>query len=444
MAALLYLRWEARLTNANVRVVAAKALSSIFKEQGSLMSLLKSAEKKVSAEDVGLLKALCFGVMRHYRELNYILASRMDKPLRAKDKDIYCLLLLGVYQLIYTNVPAHAAINETAGAANKLKKRWATGLVNGLLRGIQRNPVKAPKPVDHPEYYHNHPDWLIEKLQGDWPTFHDQIISANNTRAPMTLRVNRQLISRDRYLSLLEQSNLMASIGKYSNDAIYLKVPCQVDELPLWNEGAVSVQDEAAQLSAALLDPQPNERILDACAAPGGKTCHLLEYQDNLSVTAIELEESRAQRIYENLERLNLKADILVADARETDTWWSGQAFDKILLDAPCSATGVIRRHPDIRFLRSAQAIDELSKLQLAILNALWPTLKSGGRLLYATCSSLKQENEQTIASFLEKADDAIEIKIKSLWGVSALHGKQLFPTVDGHDGFYYCLLEKR
>jgi len=431
------------LSKPNVRVIAARTLAAILKEQGSLLSLLASAQQKVAPEDVGLLKALCFGVMRHFRELEFIAAQKLKKPIRSKDKDVYALILLGIYQLKHSNVPEHAAIAETAGAAKKLKKNWAVGFVNAILRELQRSPVSAPNEDKVPAYYHNHPDWFVERLRIDWPDSYHEILSANNSRAPMTLRVNQAKTDRSDYLDKLQTNDLAASAGEFSTEAIYLAQPNDVYELPNWDDGFVSVQDEAAQLSAQLLNAQPGEQILDACAAPGGKTCHILESAPTALVTAIELEEKRTARIHENLARLGLEAKVCIADASKPDDWWDGTPFDRILLDAPCSATGVIRRHPDIRFLRNEEAVTKLAQLQASILEALWPTLKSGGVLVYATCSVLKQENEETIASFLAKVDDAKEIIIEAPWGQKATYGRQLFPQVDGHDGFYYCLLQK-
>jgi len=424
-------------------VVAARTLAAILKEQGSLLSLLVSAQQKVAPEDVGLLKALCFGVMRHFRELEYIASQKLKKPIRGKDKDVYALILLGIYQLNHSNVPEHAAIAETAGAAKKLKKNWAVGFVNAILRELQRSPVEAPSKDVAPEFYHNHPDWFVKRLKADWPEDYQDILAANNSRAPMTLRVNKAQTNRANYLEQLSASDIAAKAGAFADDAIYLEKPSDVYELPHWDDGFISVQDEAAQLSASLLAAQDEELILDACAAPGGKTCHILESAPGSSVTAVELEEKRAPRIHENLARLKLEANVRIADASKPSDWWDGTPFDRILLDAPCSATGVIRRHPDIRFLRNEEAVQNLAQLQSSILEALWPTLKSGGVLVYATCSVLRQENEETIASFLTKVDDAKEIIIDAPWGKKTTHGRQLFPQIDGHDGFYYCLLQK-
>ena len=432
------------MAKGSVRLRAARVISSIYNHQGSLTGLLGKATADLEPRDAGLLKALCFGTLRHYREISYAVDQRLDKPLKPKDSDIQALLMLGVYQLFHTEVADHAAIGETAGAARALKKPWATALINGVLRGMQREPVEPPSREKMPGYYHNHPNWLALAIQADWPTNAAAIMAANNDRAPMTLRVNRLKCTRDNYLELLKQKQLNAHAAKYSSDGIYLDSPVSVNELPYWDEGWVAVQDEAAQLSAELLSVPAGARVLDACAAPGGKTCHLLECQPDQRLLAIELEQHRALRIQENLDRLGHTASISCADAADLEAWWDGEHFDRILLDAPCSATGVLRRHPDIRVLRRKTDIDTLQTLQLAILEQVWRTLKPGGKLLYATCSVLKAENEQTVASFLAKADDAVEEAIIASWGAEALHGRQLFPVTGDHDGFYYCLLHKR
>jgi 16S rRNA (cytosine967-C5)-methyltransferase len=432
------------LAKSSVRLRAARIISSIYQHKGSLTGLLANATGDLEGRDASLLKALCYGTLRHYRELSYLIDQRLDKPLKPKDSDVQALLMLGVYQLLHTDVPAHAAIGETAGAAKALKKPWATGLINGVLRGMQREPVAAPSIDKMPGFFHNHPNWLAQAIEADWPLQVADIFAANNGRAPMTLRVNVRHCRRDEYLKLLSEAEIAAEPAEHSPEGIYLANPVGVEQLPHWHDGWVSVQDEAAQLSATLLDVPENARVLDACAAPGGKTCHLLELQPNQRLQAIELEPHRAVRIDENLRRLGLEAQVSIADAGDLDAWWDGEAFDRILLDAPCSATGVLRRHPDIRILRRKADIQTLSELQLTILEKVWTTLKPGGKLLYATCSVLKAENEQTIATFLKKADDAVEEAIIASWGAAAQHGRQLFPVDGGHDGFYYCLLQKR
>jgi 16S rRNA (cytosine967-C5)-methyltransferase len=260
----------------------------------------------------------------------------------------------------------------------------------------------------------------------------------------MCLRINQLKTTRTDYLALLQQANIAADNCNYAPQGIRLQQAVAVNQLPFFSEGWVSVQDEAAQLAATLLAPQAEQRILDACCAPGGKTCHLLELEPNLGeVLALDIDEKRLERVTENLQRLQLNATLLAADAANIDSWWDQKPFDSILLDAPCSATGVIRRNPDIKLHRSEQDIQQLSQLQLEILTALWTILKPGGRILYATCSVLPQENEQVVAKFCQQQTDAKHLTINADWGIKRDFGRQLFPQANGHDGFFYALLEK-
>lgn len=427
----------------NPRYAAAQVITHVFKEQGSLTGLISRFSAHLAPADISFFKELCFGTLRHGYALEHHLNSRLTKSLRNKDSDVKALLMIGLYQMLYMKVSDHAAIGETAGVAKDLKKPWATSLINATLRGVQREPL-ADITTKQPVAYFNHPQWMLDAFKNDWPKYFRAILDANNSRAPMTLRVNAQKCTRDSYLELLNSENIDGHACQFAEHGITLTSPVNVTALPHFEDGWVSVQDEAAQLSAQLLSAKAGERILDACAAPGGKLCHILESAPDLDCTAIEIEEKRLDRIYQNLERLQLKANVIHADAADTQAWWDGQFFDRILLDAPCSAMGVLRRHPDIRFVRHQEKIQELSGLQLSLLEKLWPTLKSGGVLLYATCSSLKQENEQIIAQFLSRQPDCEEVPLESTFGINALHGRQLLPIEGGHDGFYYCLLGKK
>jgi 16S rRNA (cytosine967-C5)-methyltransferase len=285
---------------------------------------------------------------------------------------------------------------------------------------------------------------MVEKLRHNWPHDWQAILETNNTQAPMTLRVNARRFNRDAYLDLLCEAGIQAQATRFSPHGIQLAAPVPVDRLPYFADGAVSVQDEAAQLCTTLLDLAPGQRVLDACAAPGGKTCAILEACESLSeVVAIDESADRLPRIEENLTRLDLNATVQQADAANTDQWWDGQFFDRILLDVPCSATGVIRRHPDIKLLRRESDIVPLATIQLGLLNALWQTLKPGGRLVYATCSVFPQENHRIILRFLKQTDDAVLLEPDLLWGRDTDAGRQLLPVPQGHDGFFYAVLEK-
>ncbi len=430
----------------NLRAHATRILTSVVKNQQSLASLLPYQPEILSSQDQALLQELCFGVCRWYQRLNAQIDMLLDKPLKAKDTDVKVLLLLGLYQLEFTRIPAHAAISETVQACKQLKKASASGLINAILRRSQREKEAMLDSLNKKtDYLYSHPYWLIKRLKQAWPEHWQQICAANNERAPMSLRVNALRNNRADYLEKLNNANIEAQASPFSQHGINLEKPTSVETLPGFTDGQCSVQDEAAQLAATLLQLEPNQRVLDACAAPGGKTCHLLELQPQLaSVTALELDADRAQRIHQNLERLQLSATVVKGDASQPNEWWDQQPYDRILLDAPCSATGVIRRHPDIKLLRRDDDITELAKLQLQILQALWPLLKPHGILLYATCSVLPEENEQVISTFLKQQCQAKILPFEADWGTPGAVGRQLFPQPQGHDGFYYARIQKQ
>lgn len=429
----------------NPRLAAARALAAVLSGKASLNSSLPAQLDKVEDRDRGLVQDLAFGTARWQPRLDLLAAQLLQKPFKAADSDVQALLLVGLYQLFYTRIPAHAAIGETVGCADKLKKPWAKGLLNAVLRRAQREGegILAGMARD-PVVRTAHPRWLQKSLKAFWPEQWEAICAANNAHPPMILRVNRRHHSRDAYLALLAEAGIAASPCRYSRDGILLAEACDVRGLPGFAEGWVSVQDEAAQLAADLLELAPGQRVLDACCAPGGKTCHLLEAEAGLGeVVAIDLEEKRLARVRENLERLGLDARLIACDARDTASWWDGKPFQRILLDAPCSATGVIRRHPDIKLTRQADDIPALAALQGELLDALWPTLEVGGMLLYATCSSLPTENTDVIDAFLARTPGARELDLATEAGLRQSHGRQLLAQEGGHDGFYYAKLIK-
>jgi 16S rRNA (cytosine967-C5)-methyltransferase len=426
----------------NIRAVAAIIINQLMHHRGNLETLLHKHGQHIARKDLPLLKAMCYTTCRHFFSLSTRVNHLLEKPLRDRDQDILALLLVGACQLRHMHLPAHAAVNETVTATKALDKRWARGLVNAILRKIQRQLDDAE--TDSEDEHSEHPRWLEEALRSSWPDYLEAIFEANNQQAPMTLRINKQKTSIEEYLPLLEQAGLRFSKGKISAEALYLEAPTDVSALPGFDAGLVSVQDEAAQLCAGLLEVREGMSVLDACAAPGGKTCHLLEIHPGLDLTALEIDEHRSRRINQNLERLGLEANVINANAANPAAWNSrNKLFDRILLDAPCSATGVIRRHPDIKMLRRAEDIPDLQKQQSQLLEQLWQVLEPGGRLLYTTCSVLPAENEEVVASFLAKADDAINVPIEAGWGLALKNGRQLLPAVSGTDGFYFSLLEK-
>lgn len=429
----------------NPRLAAARALATVLAGKASLGSSLPEVLGKVEARDRGLTQELAFGTARWQPRLAGLAAKLLQKPFKAADRDVEALLLVGLYQLLYTRIPPHAAIGETVGCVEKLKKPWAKGLLNAVLRSAQRDSEALFTELERdPVIRFAHPRWLQKALKAHWPQHWEAICNANNAHPPMMLRVNRRQVGRDAYLAELNAAGIEAFSCEFSEDGIRLATACDVQQLPGFAEGRVSVQDEAAQLAAGLLDLAPGQRVLDACCAPGGKTCHILEREPQLSeVLALDLEPKRLLRVQENLDRLRLQAHLVAADARDTAGWWDGKPFQRILLDAPCSATGVIRRHPDIKLARQPEDIAPLAALQGEMLDALWPTLAVGGVLLYATCSVLPTENREVIAAFLDRTPGARELDLPAGFGVTQAYGRQLLPQENGHDGFYYAKLIK-
>jgi len=424
----------------NVRLISANIIVKVLNGK-SLTAALDEAWIQVDdVKERAFIQALCYGTIRYYFRLDFILSQLVAKPI--KDKQIKALALIGLFQLQYMRVKQHAAVSETVAVMKK--KQWAKSLLNAVLRRYLREQEVLEALADKHVAY-AHPDWMIKLFKANWGEAAKSLFYENNQLPPMVLRVNQQFCSRDDYMQLLALNNILAKELDVSEQAILLEEPIVVSKLPKFEEGWVSVQDTAAQLAAKLLDAQEGERVLDVCAAPGGKTAHILELQPKLaSLLAVDIESSRLQRVDDNLLRLGLKAELLQADAADTDAWWDGRQFDRILLDAPCSALGVIRRHPDIKLLRREEDIAQLQVLQQAILQANWALLKPGGTLLYATCSVLKQENEDQIESFLANNSDATEKLIEAEWGLQRPFGRQILTGEQFMDGFYYACLQKR
>ncbi|GHD41703.1 16S rRNA m(5)C-967 methyltransferase [Marinobacter persicus] len=423
-----------------LRAVAARVLLAVENGQ-SLNQCLPPALNQLPPEQRPQLQALCYGTCRWFHRLDGELGSRLKKPLRKPDRVIHHLMLVALFQLRFSEQASYAVLNETVEACKALDKPHLTGLVNGVLRKAEREG--APEPADDSAQF-SHPVWMVEKLRHNWPEDWQAILEANNQQAPMTLRVNAKRFSRDEYLALLNQAGIEAHATRFAPHGIQLEQPVPVDRLPWFADGAVSVQDEAAQLCTTLLDLQPGQRVLDACAAPGGKTCAILESEPALAeVVAIDESAERLPRIEENLERLDLHATLRQADAADTGHWWDGKAFDRILLDVPCSATGVIRRHPDIKLLRRESDIAPLAGIQLGLLEAMWDILAPGGRLVYATCSVFGQENHRIIQRFVKQNEQVKLVTLDTDWGIDTGAGRQLLPDPDSHDGFFYAVLEK-
>lgn len=397
------------------------------------------------ARDRAFARELCYGVLRWLPRLQACLDKLLEKPLRGKDTVVRTVLLLGLYQLMYTRVAEHAAVAESVALVRRLHQAWAAGLVNACLRNFQRRRPALTAELDRgDEGRYAHASWLVKATRDAWPRQWQQILDGNNERPPLSLRVNARRCSRQDYLADLDRDNIAASPIAHTEHGFRLHRARDVDAIPGFADGVLSVQDGAAQLAAGLLDLRPGMRVLDACAAPGGKSAHILEQQPAIGeLVAVDRDPDRLLRVEQNLQRLALEATVVCADASKPDDWWNGELFQRILIDAPCSGSGVIRRHPDIKLHRRTEDIEQLATTQNRLLVALWPLLAPRGRLLYATCSYLPRENDQVLAEFLAKHPDATDGPMQVAWGRATEHGRQVLPGEDRMDGFYYALLGK-
>ncbi|MFC0308673.1 16S rRNA (cytosine(967)-C(5))-methyltransferase RsmB [Gallibacterium trehalosifermentans] len=427
-----------------LRAVMAEVILQVLDQGKSLSTLLPNAQQQVKAQDVALLQEVCFGVCRVLPRLERIIEKLVTKPLKGKTRIVHCLLLVGLYQLLYTRIPAHAAVAEVVNATSDVKAASFRGLVNGVMRRFLREQEAVLAVVDK-HWQTLHPEWLVNLLKKHYPEQWRKIVDENNLKPPMWLRVNQQHTTPTAYQALLAAQQIESECY-LPNTALYLQKPISVEQLPHFAEGWVSVQDRHAQWAGELLEPQNGQLILDACAAPGGKTTHILEIAPQAKVIALDVEQSRLKRVEENLQRLKQQAEIICGDASQPDQWLaSGVMFDRILLDAPCSATGVIRRHSDIKWLRKETDIDQLVVLQQAILTALWQRLKNNGILLYATCSILPEENSLQIERFLATHPEAKLMPVQlDTTGIDTGFGYQCFPAQQSGDGFFYAKLLKQ
>lgn len=432
----------------NPRAIAACIIHQVCSQGRSLSAALE--DLVLEGPDRPLVQALCYGSLRDYQRLAIITHGLLQKPLKQRDGDVRALIMLGLYQILQMRVPDHAAVSETVAATRELNKPWARGLVNAVLRNFLRErEARLAAANKQEEGRWSHPQWLIDVLRSAWPEHWQQILTANNQQPPMSLRVNRSRTTVPEYLQQLQAAGITALASTQVAGAICLQQPVDVEQLPGFAQGLVSVQDEAAQLAAPLLALQDGQRVLDVCAAPGGKSGHILE-SAKVDLLALDVDGLRLQRVEQNLQRLGQTAQPVAGDACTPEQWWDGQAFDRILLDAPCSATGVIRRHPDIKLLRRPADLESLLKLQAKILDSVWPLLKPGGILLYATCSVLPQENVLQLEAFVDRQPDAVNRELRVAWGRPQKVGRQIFPgegaapdTKGGMDGFYYACLHK-
>ncbi len=437
-----------RKKGARLRAAAAEVVDAVVARGRSLDAALAAGESRIAAEDHALLRMLSFGTLRHHWRLQSWIDVLVDRPVRGRDSVINALLAVGLFQLSETRIPDHAAVSQTVEAARLLRRPKLAGLLNAVLRQFVRDNM-AETELRGDEAIFDHPQWLIDAFARDWPDDWKDILTANNARAPMWLRVNSQHTSAAEYVGQLAAQDIGSSSLTGLPAAVRLHEPLAVAELPGFADGHVSVQDAAAQLAAPWLLDGIRGRVLDACAAPGGKSGHLLELGGpEITLTCIDKDEARTADLSSNLTRLGLAATVRTADASNPQSWWDGQPFAAILLDAPCSASGVIRRHPDIKLLRRESDIVALARQQFALLGALWPLLASGGRLLYVSCSVFATENDAVVGRFLEETGDA---RVNDVLQNNNIHdlmqrtacGYQILPGKFELDGFYYACLEK-
>jgi len=437
------------MTGAKLRAVAAEIVDAVVGGGRSLDAQITGNEDRVATNDRSLLRMLCYGTLRQHWILQEWIDQLIAKPLRKRDRVINALLAVGIYQIVEMRIPDHAVVSETVEAARRLQRPKLAGLVNACLRRFVREDLSSRKPGSDESKW-NHPNWLINRIRSDWPDDWQAILTANSERAPMWLRANASRNTGEQYRQRLQAEGIEAELLDGVPDAVRLKEPQAVDSLPGFELGDASVQDAAAQIAARWLLMNDADRVLDACAAPGGKSGHLLEIGgDGLSLVCVDSDESRTLRITENLKRIGRNATIIAADASNPEEWWDNEPFDAILLDAPCSASGVIRRHPDIKLLRRESDLSSLAALQRKLLEGLWPTLAPGGTLLYATCSVLAAENDEVTEQFLADHTDAIENDVLPNNNIRDLMrrkvcGYQILPGSAGMDGFYFAALRKK
>ncbi len=413
----------------------------LISNETSLKSLNNYLSSDISMQDKSLAQAICFGVCREYHKLEFLLKTYVKQNTKLQLK---VTLYIGVYQLMYMRQPAYAVINESVEVVKKLKHSWASGLVNAVLRKFSKNidhPINLPEDIEF-----SFPSWLYLKIQNDYPEMLRKILQQSNEKAPMYLRVNTQVINIGDYIDKLSHVNINAYLVDGVADAICLEKAVAVDNLPGFNDGLVTVQDISAQRAVNILPINQNDKVIDACSAPGGKAVHLLQKYPDLNIVAIENNPKRISKISDNLARCHIdtsRCQMIQNDMSNIHSWWQSEKVDAILLDAPCSATGVIRRQPDIKLLRTESEVDQIVNLQAQILESTWQILKQGGYLLYCTCSILKDENSNQIKSFFENQKDAKLIDIESMRQFKTEFGYQVLPSAQNGDGFYYALLQK-
>jgi len=428
------------------RSVALAVLLKVIRQGQSLSGLKQDFQVLDDIRDRALATEIVNGVLRWRWKLDAILSQQLKKSIRNKDIDIRLILLIAIYELTELGIPDYATVNEAVALVKSTKKIWAKSLVNAVLRNVIRQADESDRMLEKDESaFYSHPPWLLDVIKNDWPERWRDIVDANNQRPPVWLRINLRQNTASDYQEKLGLQSIDFSLHPVITEAIKIESKVAITELPGFEDGEVSVQDAGAQFAAHLLGAKEGERVLDLCAAPGGKTCHILELCPGLEqLVAVDNVELRMLRLAENLARLKLDATLITGDATDVKSWWDGSLFDRILVDAPCSATGVIRRHPDIKSLRREDDLDALVAIQQNILSQAWAMLSPGGRLLYVTCSVLKQENEGQIRRFMRSHDDAVEEGLVLGSAMKCEPGRQLLPGDMDMDGFYYACLSKQ
>lgn len=426
------------------RLAAARIIVKVLGGE-SLSKALPQGVSSLQEKQRPAVQALVYGVLRHYELLEAVSQQLLRKPFKNKDRIVFVLLLLGLFELRDQRTASHAVVNEIIKVV-KSQRKWAAGLVNACLRRYQREGVELEgKAQVIPQAQFGLPQWWLDRLASAWPGELEKIASQFSKPAPMTLRVNLHRVSREEYQGRLQELGIESEVHPLVDSALELTTAVDVSELPGFAEGHVSVQDAAAQLAADIVSPQNGERVLDACAAPGGKMAHLLEKSEGaIDLVAVEFDSQRAEKIEQTLNRLRYSAEVIVADAGATEQWWDKQLFDRVLLDAPCSATGTVRRNPDVKRHRKPEDIAALVETQAQLLEQLWGVVKPSGMLVYATCSIMPEENQEQVSKFIKSHSDACLITLPDDWGREAEGGRQILPGEHGMDGFFYACMRKQ
>lgn len=427
------------------RAVAARAIAEVRGRGRSLTAILPGFLRGLAdPRDRALAQELVYGVMRWLPRLEFVLTRLLRRARGTRDSEVAALLLIGLHQLAHLRIPAHAAVSATVEASRTLGRPWAAPLINAVLRGFLTRRAEMEDCAQSEAARYAHPAWMLAEMRRAWPAHWEAIACANNTHPPMVLRVNARRCTRQGYLAILAAAGIAAHAASTSRHGIVLDHPMDPFSLPGFDAGWISVQDAAAQLAVELLDVRPGQRVLDACAAPGGKTGHIAEIHPGpAGIVALDRDPQRVSVLRMTLKRLGLHAAVRCADATNTPQWWDGQPFNRILIDAPCSGTGVLRRHPDIKVLRRPSDIAALAAAQRRLLNVLWPLLAEGGALLYVTCSILPLENQRVIEDFLESHDGARLRSLELPFGLDTGSGTQILPGTCDMDGFFYARMAK-